>query len=86
MNCSNYCHQGRLPCATPWTCGKYGQQAAYDDASRCVQLYGPEPEETPEPKKRPLWLLVAGAFFALLFVLVHSADYWPRLVSFMGAV
>lgn len=82
MNCSNYCHQGRQPCATPWTCGKY----EFDATPHRIQFYGPEPEEAPEPKQWPFWLIAVGAVLALLFVLLDPSAYWPRFVSFMGAV
>jgi hypothetical protein len=45
MNCATQqCRQGRKDCTTPWTCGKYSQEAAYE---RALYIHLAEPADEP---------------------------------------
>jgi hypothetical protein len=45
MNCATQqCKQGRDRCSTPWTCGKYSQEAAYE---RALYIHLDEPFDEP---------------------------------------
>ena len=69
MNCANYCHQGRQPCPTPYSCGIY----SIDSDKPVLQTSnsdGSNPDlpvtmhDTPLDHARTLFLAIALVAFA----------------------
>ena len=72
---SNLCRGGRIDCPTPWTCGRYKEQAAYDDSTPLyLPLRNGIEYAGAEPPMVPSWLL--GLLFVAMCAVLGFALGW----------